>query len=370
MFDSRLRTRVFDPKDARASELAALHVFLNRIGAEQWPDDPPQSLDMAVRRLRAVPPFIDRRMWVVWGADDRTIVAQAQVMTWNVGSNEHLADFYVAVLPEMRRRGIAKDLLGLVSLAAQEKGRRLLLTRTDSDVPAGRAFTERIGAQAGLVERISQLDIADLDRALLDEWSARSQERAGGFELRLWEGPYPEEEIAAIAKMRDVMNTAPREGLDVEDVESTPERLRQIEAALAHREMERWTVYARHVESGELAGYTEVLWNPNRPEMLLQDDTAVGPRFRNRGLGRWLKATMLKKVLRDRPTVKRVRTGNAGSNAPMLRINRELGFKLCKSITVWQVGVDRVLEYLAASEFERAGGVPVPGTRYSTSPCW
>jgi len=149
--------------------------------------------------------------------------------------------------------------------------------------------------------------------------------------------------------MRDVMNTAPREELDVEDTESTPERLRQVEATLAQRQMERWTMYARHVESGELAGYTEVLWNPNQPDLLLQDDTAVDPRFRNRGLGRWLKAAMLKKVLRDRPTVKRVRTGNAGSNAPMLRINRELGFKLYKSIAVWQVGVDQAREYLATS---------------------
>ncbi|MFQ5592604.1 MAG: GNAT family N-acetyltransferase [Anaerolineae bacterium] len=362
MFDNVLHTRGFDPEQASASELAALHVFLNRISAEQWPDDPPRSLDETVRRLRSVPPFIDWRMWVVWSADERKILAQAQVMTWNVGSNEHLADFYVAVLPEMRRRGIAKGLLGLISQSALERNRRLLLAATDSDVPAGMAFMERIGARSGLVERISQLDLAGLDSSLLDEWPARAQERAGGFELGLWEGPYPDAEIEAIAKMRDVMNTAPREDLDVEDFESTPERMRQVESTLAQREIERWTMYARHVESGELAGYTEVLWNPNQPELLLQDDTAVDPRYRDRGLGRWLKAAMLKKVLRDRPTVKRVRTGNAGSNAPMLRINHELGFKLYKSITVWQVGVDRVLDYLAASEFKRAGGAPVPST--------
>lgn len=58
--------------------------------------------------------------------------------------------------------------------------------------------------------------------------------------------------------------------------------------------------------------------------------------------------------------VERIRTGNAGSNAPMLRINRELGFKPYKSITVWQVGVDRVLEYLATSEFKHASGMPYP----------
>lgn len=248
MFDSTLHTRVFDLKEASASELAAMHVFLNRITAEQWPGDPPLSLDETVRRLRSVPPFIDLHRWVVWSADERKIVAQAQVVARNVGSNEHLAEFHVAVIPEMRCRGIAKELLGAVTLAAQELGRRLLLAPTDSDVPAGRAFMERIGARAGLVERISQLELADLDRDLLDEWPKRARERAGGFELGLWEGPYPEAEIEAIVKMRDVMNTAPREGLDLEDFESTPELLRQVEAMLAQRQMERWTMYARHIE--------------------------------------------------------------------------------------------------------------------------
>jgi len=215
MFYDTLHTRVFDVKKASASELAALHVFLNRIMAEQWPDDLPPSLDETVRRLRSVPPFVDLCTWAVWSADESKIVARAEIVTLDVGTNEHLAHFDIAVLPELRRQGIAKGLLGFVSQAAEEKSRRLLMTDTNSDVPAGEAFMTRIGAQAGLVEQINQLDLADLNRDLLDEWPARAQERAGGFELGLWEGPYPEEEIEAIAKMRDVMNTAPREELDV-----------------------------------------------------------------------------------------------------------------------------------------------------------
>ena len=60
-----------------------------------------------------------------------------------------------------------------------------------------------------------------------------------------------------------------------------------------------------------------------------------------------LKAAMIDKIRRDRPQVRRIRTDNAGSNAPMLKINRELGFKLYKSSTVWQVELDKVEEFLA-----------------------
>jgi mycothiol synthase len=70
------------------------------------------------------------------------------------------------------------------------------------------------------------------------------------------------------------------------------------------------------------------------------------PRYRNRGLGRWLKAAMLERVLDDRPEVKRVRTENADSNAPMLKINQELGFRHYFAEYDWQVSVESVKAYL------------------------
>ena len=51
------------------------------------------------------------------------------------------------------------------------------------------------------------------------------------------------------------------------------------------------------------------------------------PKYRGHGLGKWLKAAMLEKVLAERPAVKFVRTGNADENVPMLKINHALGFK-------------------------------------------
>ena len=83
-----------------------------------------------------------------------------------------------------------------------------------------------------------------------------------------------------------------------------------------------------------------------RPEILGQGMTAVYPEYRNRGLGRLLKAAMLEKVLRERPQVKLIRTGNADSNAPMLKINTELGFKRYMSQVIWQVETEKVIQYL------------------------
>lgn len=342
-----LETKVFNPQEASEAEFVALNVFGNVMRAESMPDDPPRTLDETVRGLRSIPPFVEFWMWAVWCGND--IVATADIGLWRVEHNQHAAEFDIAVLPTWRRRGIAKELLKRVVEVAQRENRRLLLCNTNSFVPAGEAFMKRLDAEMGLALHINQLDLAELDRNLLGEWIERGQEQASDFELGLWEGLYPEEEYATIVRMKEVMNTAPRDRLDVEDITWTVEQLKQMEESLAKQKVERWTMFARHKGSGQVAGYTEVFWNPDQPETLQQGDTGVFPEYRNRGLGRWLKAAMVEKVLRDRPQVKRIRTANAYSNASMLRINEQMGFKPYKSVFTWQVEVGKVVEYLANS---------------------
>jgi GNAT superfamily N-acetyltransferase len=122
-----------------------------------------------------------------------------------------------------------------------------------------------------------------------------------------------------------------------------------VEQSIFASGTQRWTMAARECASGSLAGFTEVSWNPSRPELLRQGDTGVFPQFRRRGLGRWLKAAMLEKVLREQPQVRYVRTANADSNASMLKINNELGFKPYTSQCIWQVETSAVLSYLSAT---------------------
>ena len=346
---SELHQKVFDYQTATEVEFAALNRFLNQIQAEQWPDDPPRLLEETIRGFQSIPPFISLHLWAIWREKADEIVALARFETWQADHNQDLADFSIEVLPEMRRQGLAKQLLQLIAEAAQKNNRRRLITGSDSGLAGSEAFLHRLGAKMSLVESINQLDLTDLNRDLLTDWQQRAQKRAGDFELQLWEGPYPEEDMEAMIKMREVMNTAPLDDLEVEDIKWTPQQLREIEATLAERKTERWTLVVRHQETGEIGGYTDVFWRPDRPHILDQGDTGVFPKFRQRGLGRWLKAAMLEKILRDRPQANYIRTGNAASNAAMLRINHELGFKLYKSWHVWQLELDQVLTYLAGN---------------------
>jgi RimJ/RimL family protein N-acetyltransferase len=134
----------------------------------------------------------------------------------------------------------------------------------------------------------------------------------------------------------------------MEDINYTPEFVRQFEQHMLSGGRRRWVLYALHGSQDRIAGLTEVLWSPARPQILEQGFTGVRPDFRNHGLGHWIKAAMLDKVLRELPEAKVIRAGNATSNAPMLKINQALGFKLRVSWTIWQVETDSVEKYLDA----------------------
>jgi RimJ/RimL family protein N-acetyltransferase len=345
---SAIQIKPFDRINASKAEYAALNAFNNRIRVEQWPEDAPIALEHAIRELHSVPSVMDMQIWAAWQVEGREIVGRANVSIFRTNENKHLLEFHIAVLPEMRRRGVAKSLLKLVVEQAHAEKRRLLQAHTDSAVPSGEAFMQRLGARMGLASHTNQLNLCDLDQNLIRDWQKRAPE--ADFELEAWESPCSEEEINSMAALHEVMNTEPRDDLELEDWHWTPEQLRQWEASMEQRKTEHWTMYVRERRMGDFAGYTEVFWNPSQPENLQQGDTGVFPKYRNRGLGRWLKAAMLEKVLRDRPQVKRIRTGNADSNAPMLKINYELGFKPYKSWSTWQVELDRVLEYLGLTE--------------------
>jgi mycothiol synthase len=350
--DASIQIREFDGKAAGEAEYAAWNACTNCLRAEAWPEDPPRSLEKTIREMQIVPAYIEDHRWAAWRGDGSGIVAVGVLTFWHVGENQHAAGFHIGVLPGMRRRGIAAQLLRRVVEDTRTAGRRLLFTDTSETVPAGEAFLRRLGARPGITSHTNQLELSDWEpgalRALLRQWQERAQERAAGFQLGLWEGPYPEEVLDEVVAMKEAVNLMPRGDLELEDEHLTPELLRESNAVMARRGDERWTIFLRDPATGKIAGYTEVWWHSERPEMLYQDDTAVLAEYQNRGLGRWLKAAMLEKVLRDRPQVRRIRTGNADCNAPMLKINTELGFKPYRSHIEWQVEVEKVAAYLAS----------------------
>ncbi|BBN94828.1 GNAT family N-acetyltransferase [Deinococcus grandis] len=318
----------------------ALVAHLNRLRAESHPDDPPTDPANVWGQMQHLPPILELDFWTV--EDGGTIVAHARTQAFTVGENGHLAELELMVSPAARGRGLGRTLLGHAARAMQARGRTLLMGQTNDRVPAGEAFARRAGFQPGLSSHVNRLLLSDIPDGLLDAWTTRPDD---GYTLEVWTDGVPDADLDAYAELLNVMNSAPRDDLDVEDHRTTPEEVRSMET-LTRAGGRVAIVAVVRAPDGTLAGLTDVSWRPAQPGIVSQGNTGVLPAHRGHQLGRWLKAANVREVVRLNPNATEIRTQNADSNSPMLKINTDLGFRPFMASTVWQGAVTDVLSGL------------------------
>jgi GNAT superfamily N-acetyltransferase len=322
---------------------------LNRLLAEELPDDPPLFPEDGVKRARNLPSIAHMHVWCL--SHDGVIEAEASLGWAELDSNRQSASIHVSVEPGLRRCGVGSHLLSLAVDHARRVGRTRLFAGSSDRVPAGQAFLEYLSFDKGLEAHTNQLALACFDKDLLARWLAMGPERAADYEVELWDGPVPEGRLVAFAELSNVMNGEPHGTLEVEDTIVTPQMIRDGEAFMFANGSRRLVACARHVPSGNLAGFTELAWNPKRASIVWQYGTGVVVAHRNKGLGRWLKAANMEAMLRANLSARFVRTGNADSNVPMLAINRQMGFKPFSAQATWQGQADAIAARLASVGF-------------------
>lgn len=337
---------VLDPASATDDDLVALHALE---AADERDAGIPEALVAPaahdVLALRHVMPFVHRR-WAV--ARDRELVVGWASCRWkDVPSNRDHVGLSIHVHPSRRREGVGRRLLVGALDAAEEFGARILDAESRVDGPGG-AFLTRFGFEARMTSPRNVLKTADVDRELMRSWIERAAERAVDYSLVGWDGPCPDELLGEFVDLAHVMNTAPTEGLDWDDEVFTPEHIREFEATTAERDVDVWVVAARHDPTGGLAGYTTLFHSRHWPAAADQGDTGVRPEHRERGLGRWIKAANILRLFDERPEVEYVTTWNAGSNEPMLAINRTMGFAPLEWWAEWQAEPKHVRDALGS----------------------
>ena len=306
---------------------------------------PEDELWHEVQNLNACHP---KHYWGAWDEARADLLGVICVSWENYGDNAEMSWIELDVMPEARRQKLGAALANVGVAFAREQGRPLVGFDACDHVPASWDFLKAIGAEHKLTGRFSMLKFADVDRPMLEGWVARAKERASDYELVRWDGPCPDELVEAFVNEQTVMNTAPRDDLELEDEVFTVERLRDRETMQAHRKIDQRTLVARHTTTGEMVAHTDV-WLPQRwPTKAYQNDTGVNPSHREKGLGRWLKAQMILNLMDEGPQIDNISTWNAGSNAAMLGINYAMGFKTVSEFGEHQVRADVALEKLAA----------------------
>lgn len=332
------------------AQLREAAIFQQSIAHERVPEDPLMAPEAIEARILADAPG----QWhALFGARDPSgAVVGYSLVAWqtNDPGNQHLRWCEVAVAPAHRRRGIGRALLRRAVAAVADQGDGIVFMSQVTDrVPAGEKFSRAIGATPGLEMKTNQLDLEGVDPAKVNEWAAIAP---AGYRLERADGPVPNELLRPYIASSSGMNDAPRGDLLMEDWDLNEQQIRDRETWQKQAGIERWLIVAVHEKSGDGAGFTEVTYDPRVPHLIWQQGTAVIDAHRGHHLGLWMKAVMLKRILRERTKARYIRTGNANTNAQMLAINTQLGFKPAWSASLWQL---TLADARRAVGLERAG---------------
>jgi len=317
-----------DTNSASADFWRRYHAFRRARHLETRPDDPLRPDDVVEAMMRAEHSFEIQYRYEI--ARDGELLSWFGCSTIKPGapgyeSNRHLMSVGVEVGRDHRRRGIGRSWLPLVVELMDRHGCTVLGMSADEE--SGHAFLKWLGAEARLSDAESRLQLAEVDWAMVDRWIAEGEKRSPQTRLEFYEDSVPEamwEEYAA--QLSSLLNTIPFEQLDHGEIVITPAQVREWYERMAAVREESHTVIARESD-GSMSAMTDVTWAAHTPAVVHQQFTGVRPEARGRGIGKWIKAAMLRKVHELHPEARWITTYNAASNDPMLKINHALGFR-------------------------------------------
>lgn len=287
------------PGDVTDAVLRELYGIVCVLELERLPDDPPPSFNVFQTGFCNAHPMMASRHWLICSANS-TAIGRIDYSTLRSDDNQHLVQLRIGILPEHRVQGIALQALPiLIDLARAEK-RSVIMGRIYSTVPSGVAFMKHLGAEASLTEECVQVRIADIPAGLLEKHSKHTPD---GYRIHIWRNAYPECHLNNAVTLHGLVNKVPRRSLDVSDLTTSPEQLRDEEAAYALRGIKRWTFAVEHLASGTFIGFSEVFQSAGKPHFLQQGITAIGKDHRGHGLGWWVKLTAINTIKMEAPDV-------------------------------------------------------------------
>ncbi|MCY3649615.1 MAG: hypothetical protein F4Y99_10190 [Acidimicrobiaceae bacterium] len=323
--------RIIDARSLDDTEFAAALELQQGVDRERDPDLPVTP----AAELRGI--FDDdatdycRHQRVVAFADGGTALAIGHVELESDVDNLNLAGVEITRTEDDTAAAILAELLR----RARADGRTSVIAWGDH-TPHAHDFWTGLGAELRYTEQESRLDMAAVNPELMAQWIG---DGPSDLQLVHWSRHCPEDWIDALVATANAMNDAPTDDLDMADTVVDAAMVRaEIEARNA-RGLEFRGVLAVTAD-GEAAGTTEVFVNRHRPATSWQWSTVVLPAHRGRRIGRWMKASMWQRLRDTEPEVAWLQTGNAASNAHMLAINNEMGFKPTHLMGCWQTDLD------------------------------
>ena len=277
-------------------------------------------LDLAGRRHET------RRTFALWVDDGDAPVAAAQTIR-STRDNRDTGGVWLSVHPDAHRRGLGSALLAHCERSLRTDGCTRILEHAGAPVESGDAatgFALAHGYRQTLLSLRQDLALPVASAALRTLAPALDP---ATYVVETSVDELPEEWLEDRALLARRMSTdAPSGDIDLDEEDWDAERVRRQ----WNTPSPIWGVesVARHVPTGRLVAFTDLIVRPGQTDLAVQADTLVLREHRGHSLGLAVKLANLEALATARPDVTTVRTWNADTNVPMIAINERLGFRV------------------------------------------
>lgn len=267
------------------------------------------------------------------GLLDGEVVAAGR-LTLPLKDNLDSAELHLGVRPEVRRRGLGRELLAHLESVALAAGRTRLDAlpawphdgAEDGTGAAGAEFARAHGYLFSLGEIQRELSLP-VDDELLADLAQEAAPHHRGYEIRSWSGPVPDDLVVSWLELSTTLaSEAPSGSGEHEDEVVDVPAYREAEALHTAQGRTMWHTVALD-DAGDVVAHTMLVETHRDNPFLFQWGTLVRRDHRGHRLGLAVKVANHRAIQAGSDVAgRRTVTWNAGVNDHMIAINERLGF--------------------------------------------
>ncbi|MFX0092046.1 MAG: GNAT family N-acetyltransferase [Candidatus Hodarchaeota archaeon] len=317
----------FDPQTASKEDWTKFHIFRRTQQQETRPDDPVIPDEIIEKQLKADNPTMEFHLFNLFEVgNSNKIIGHTNLFTYKKESpsyenhKDNLITFF-SLLQSHRRKGLEATILEFVIESAKKHGKSTIYSETEEE--EGKRFFREFGISPKAIGITWHYAFENLDWNQLKDWIRQGSQNSPDLRLEFYD-TIPEELIEQYSKLyTQVRNQIPRGELEIEDRTATPATVRETEKQL--RDMGMMNLVAILLDSNNHPwGLQEIFHHPQR-DWIDQNLVGVHQKLRGKGLGKWIIGATLVKLREKYPDAKGATNYIYRSNAPMIKIAKQMG---------------------------------------------
>ena len=333
-----MNIKPFEARKVQESQLQELYDLECSVQEEMFPNDEHPSFKLWKNIMLSPNALYTVHRWLAVADRKERILGYGRLSYPNENSPmfesmKNSADFNIIVKEDERRKGIGNSMLSQIVAKSESLNRPILQNVINHK--SGKAFCDHFECVVASERSINRLYLEDVNWKRMREWVELGKIKAHNVKIETFED-VPKADLDEFCMVYTLTeNQAPDyETGDYQALKITPESRRHDEKMYSEKGYV-WTTKIAKEENGSISGLTEIFYNPDIPNMVEQELTGVLPEYRERGLGKWLKAAMAFYVKTQYHSISFIQTGNAKNNEVMNVINKRMGFKpVCEQYLV------------------------------------